>query len=172
MTREQHIKLLEEKMAKNLEIAKKKNADYAGERGAEDPFSNFRACEAFGVPTEKGILVRMSDKMSRIGSLLDQEAQVVEESVQDALADLANYALILSNYLDSKKPIPNTKFNGHPAAGIFRNDKVMINDINNCRDGHIGIVLDVIDCNEAVVDLRLGSKHDKQVFTFGQLRKL
>lgn len=103
MTREEHLKLLASKMAKNLEIAKKKNQDYCGKGESSDPFKNFRISEQAGVPVEQGILVRMYDKMSRISTLLSQDAQVKDESVQDTLSDLSNYSLILSNYLDSKK---------------------------------------------------------------------
>ena len=103
MNREQHLKLLEEKMAKNLDIARRKNNDYCGVGVEVDPFKNFRISEQAGVPVEKGILVRMYDKMSRISALLSQDAQVNDESIQDTLADLSNYSLILSNYLDSKK---------------------------------------------------------------------
>lgn len=103
MTREEHLKLMEDKMKKNLEVAKAKNRDYCGKKEGSDPFSNFKASPIVGVSVERGILVRMMDKMARISSLLDQEAQVKDESIQDSLMDLSNYSLILSNYLDSKK---------------------------------------------------------------------
>lgn len=84
----------------NVAISKRKNADYAG---TTDPFKNFKACELYGISAEKGILVRMSDKMTRISNLLERPAQVVDESILDTLSDLANYAMILRIYLESKK---------------------------------------------------------------------
>ena len=83
-----------------IETAKRKNADYAGENS--DPFKNFKNCVFLGVPVEKGILVRMMDKMSRISNLIDKEAQVKDESINDTLDDLINYAAILKSYIKNK----------------------------------------------------------------------
>lgn len=92
---------MEKKFAAALAIAKAKNSDYTG---GKDPFANFRLVESLGIcSVEKGILVRMCDKMSRIAALLEKEAKVKDESIQDTLMDLCNYSAILSNYLDSKK---------------------------------------------------------------------
>lgn len=92
-----------EALAKNFETAlqlmKSKNADYATE---SDPFCNFRECERFGVPVEKGILVRMTDKVSRLLNLISKPGQVKDESIQDTLTDLMNYSNILKVYLDTK----------------------------------------------------------------------
>lgn len=77
-------------------IMLKKNADYA----KTDPFGNFKLVEELGITNvEKGILVRMADKISRITNLIDKEAQVKDESIEDTLQDLANYAVILKIYL-------------------------------------------------------------------------
>ena len=87
-----------------LEIAEAKNHDYGGKDS--NPFANFMAVESLGIATaEKGILVRMTDKMSRINTLLSAEAKVNDESVADTLIDLANYALILKALLAYKKQI-------------------------------------------------------------------
>jgi hypothetical protein len=87
--------------AANVEISRKKNADYAG---AADPFANFRVCASLGIPVEVGLIVRMSDKMARIANLTKPGvvAQVVDESVLDTLSDLANYAMILRMWLESQ----------------------------------------------------------------------
>lgn len=89
-------------MDRNLDTATRKNNDYCGQGVEVNPFKNFEASATVGVPAARGILVRMMDKMARISSLLDQEAQVKDESIHDTLCDLSLYALILSNYLDSK----------------------------------------------------------------------
>lgn len=73
------------------EIHEKKEHDYAG--GV--PFANFKVCEAMGIKAWIGALVRMSDKMSRLMSFAKQgELKVKDESVEDTLLDMANYALL------------------------------------------------------------------------------
>lgn len=77
-------------------IHDKKNSDYSKK---DDPLSNFRLCEDFGMPSWPGILVRMSDKYSRLPQLtiklLNGEKPAVEdESMKDTLIDLANYCLL------------------------------------------------------------------------------
>ena len=47
-----------------------------------------------GVEPWKGILVRMSDKWARIVQLSTKEAAVKDETIEDTLLDLANYALL------------------------------------------------------------------------------
>jgi len=75
---------------KELHIAK--DADYAG----GEPLSNFRRSEQFGIPAWKGCLVRMSDKWSRLVSLVgkDGKHEVAGESIEDTLKDLAVYSII------------------------------------------------------------------------------
>lgn len=76
-----------------------KNHDYAS---TADPFLNFKECEGFGVTASKGVMVRMSDKWSRLKQLeLKGEALVKDESLLDTLLDLANYSVIrAAMYLD------------------------------------------------------------------------
>ncbi len=99
MTQPEFLKKLEEGYKENLEISRRKNADYSS---GDDAFKNFRASETFGVPVETAILVRMSDKFARIGNLLNKEGEVKDESISDTLKDLANYAMILKVYIDQK----------------------------------------------------------------------
>lgn len=100
MTQKDFIKKLETGYKKNIEISRQKNSDYAG---GDDAFKNFRASEAFGVPVPMAIMVRMSDKMARIGNLLRQKAKVKDERIEDTLSDLANYAMILKVFLESDR---------------------------------------------------------------------
>ena len=72
------------------ELHSRKNHDYATD---ENPLSNFRRSEAFGVPAWVGILVRMSDKWSRIEQLANGKT-AQNESLRDSLIDLAAYALL------------------------------------------------------------------------------
>ena len=78
------------------ETYKTKNADYG---------SSFdKSMDEFGITAA---VVRMSDKMERLKSLTKKKAQVKDESVQDTLLDLANYAIMTVMYLkkheDEKK---------------------------------------------------------------------
>lgn len=86
-----------------MQITERKNADYSG--AGDDPFNNFRHIgNMVHVPNvdmvAAGFLTRMSDKFSRIGSFIAKgELQVKDESVEDSLLDLANYAALFSGYL-------------------------------------------------------------------------
>jgi len=72
-------------------IHDKKNNDYAGN---ETPLANLLECKKIGIDPFKGVLVRMSDKWSRICRLASGvQPQVKDESIKDTLLDIANYAL-------------------------------------------------------------------------------
>lgn len=90
-TREDLFALHQEMTTAALALMKKKNADYA----ARSPFDNFKLCEGLGVSAEKGILIRLCDKISRVGSVLEKGAQVKEESITDSCLDILNYAVCL-----------------------------------------------------------------------------
>jgi hypothetical protein len=77
----------------------KKNHDYAKD---SDPLSNFRRAEAFGIPAHKGVMVRMSDKWSRIEQL-SAGKKPENESLRDSLIDLAVYSLLAVILLDEQK---------------------------------------------------------------------
>lgn len=86
---------------RGLELIKRKNADYAA---SNDPYKNFRASEAMGIKLEMGVLIRMADKMARIGNALQSGSVAVQdESVEDTLLDLMNYSNILLTYLQSQR---------------------------------------------------------------------
>ena len=74
------------------ELHEAKDHDYS----SNEPLSNFRRCESFGIPAWKGCLVRMSDKWSRLVSLVGKDGKhaVVGESIEDTLQDLAVYSII------------------------------------------------------------------------------
>lgn len=86
-----------------MSITAAKNNDYAG--SGDDPFKNFRLVGAFGCVTpEQGFFTRMTDKMARISTFIQQgQLQVKDESVLDSLHDLANYCALFSGYLKSKQ---------------------------------------------------------------------
>ena len=87
-------KRFEELLQLQLEIHKKKNAGYSGV-DAEDPWKNFREAKRFGATPFIGCMIRVSDKYTRIGNLIQNpEADQVDEKITDTLLDMANYCLI------------------------------------------------------------------------------
>lgn len=82
-----------------------KNSDYAVDG---DPLSNFRRCEALGVPAFKGVLVRMTDKWSRIEQLANGKTPK-NESLRDSLIDNAVYSLLAVILLDEQQPFINNE---------------------------------------------------------------
>ena len=105
MTQTQLLAHMEATFVACLEIARKKNTDYAGESG-ESPFANFEVSLVIGVPVERGFLVRIMDKIKRISNLLSQEALVKDESIIDTLDDVINYLALLKAYLVSTGKLP------------------------------------------------------------------
>lgn len=84
-----------------LNTAVRKNHDYGGSNN--DPYANFRNSTIAGVTVERGILVRLMDKMSRISTLLDKDAMVKDEAVDDTIDDAINYLAILKSYRKNNK---------------------------------------------------------------------
>lgn len=108
MTTQEFLENINKTLAQCEITIMSKNKDYAGDG---DPFRNFNSSEFVGVPIPRAILVRMMDKMARISNLLDKEATVKEESIEDTLLDLIGYAAILKAYLyeQRKTTIGNEK---------------------------------------------------------------
>jgi len=101
MNQKEYVEEFKKYTDKMVAITTAKNKDYS--EGA-DAFKNFRQCESLGICRgDKGILVRMSDKMTRISNLLDKEAMVADEKIEDTLIDLAVYSIILSIYLKEQR---------------------------------------------------------------------
>jgi (p)ppGpp synthase/HD superfamily hydrolase len=86
-----------------VDICEKKNKDYANQA---DALANFRRCERLGVTMLKGMLVRMSDKMERMGNLLDRPPAVEDEAIEDTAMDTAIYSLLFLIALEDKKRNP------------------------------------------------------------------
>jgi hypothetical protein len=109
--------LMIQKMAK---LHANKNRDY----GNGNPLGNFMTAEDLGVDPFMGVLIRMSDKWTRICSLVNQGTNYVkDESIEDTLLDLANYcllSLVIKREVDKKKPYmedPDHVQIGHKAEG-------------------------------------------------------
>ena len=85
------IDSMAETFCRCLELAVAKNADYTA--GA-DPFANFDRSAIVGCEPLRGLLVRVIDKVSRAGALVDADPHVAGESLADTFDDLVNYAAI------------------------------------------------------------------------------
>lgn len=106
MTTPEFLAAFEAATQRIVETVKRKNADYAGE--SADPFYNFRLIETYSkgaISAEAGILVRKSDKLSRMMVLLDKEASVKDESFEDTCYDDAAYSIILALVHQSRKSV-------------------------------------------------------------------
>ena len=93
-------------------LSEAKNNDYASpDMYSLDPhrvFRNFRVCELLGIcSTEQGFLVRLTDKISRLTNLLkpEHEQAVKDESIDDTLLDVVNYAILLMGYRKNKREL-------------------------------------------------------------------
>jgi hypothetical protein len=83
------------------DLHSRKNHDYAG----DDPLSNLKMCEKGGIAGWKGVVVRLTDKISRLLNFAKKgEFQVKDESVEDTFRDTAIYGILgLILYRESKK---------------------------------------------------------------------
>jgi hypothetical protein len=82
----------------------RKNADYAGQ-GSDDPLVNFRHAERLGLCPNAGasILVRMTDKMSRLATAVRRPLEVSDESAMDTILDMINYSVLLARWFEENK---------------------------------------------------------------------
>lgn len=83
------FKEITDSMAKTYEA---KNHDYGN--------SFDQSLNEFGLVAS---VVRLGDKMNRIKSLIKKEAQVKNESIEDTLLDMANYAIMTVLWMNNKK---------------------------------------------------------------------
>ena len=84
-------------------ILGRKSQDYSGNRG--EFWAIQQSSELSGVPVQQTILVRMSDKICRISTLLqsNEVSMVANESIDDTLLDLVGYAVILMAYRSERE---------------------------------------------------------------------
>jgi len=104
MTREELLKHHEVLCKQARDLMDMKNRDYAGNDGKE-PFANFTRVEAMGIcSTEQGFMVRLTDKMSRLSSILASgKTSVTNETFEDTMVDVINYIVLLSAYRQEKQ---------------------------------------------------------------------
>ena len=70
----------------------RKNHDYG------DSFT--KSMDEFGMTA---VAIRLTDKLSRFKALINSEAKVKDESIEDTLLDMASYAIMTVEYLKKKK---------------------------------------------------------------------
>ena len=104
MTRDELLKHHEILCKQARELMDMKNRDYAGNDGVE-PFANFTRVESMGIcSTEQGFMVRLTDKMSRLSSIMESgKNHVKDESFEDTMVDVINYIVLLSAYRLDKR---------------------------------------------------------------------
>lgn len=112
MNREDLLNIHETLTRRARELMDKKNRDYAG-RGGTEPFANFTRVESMGIcSTELGMLVRITDKLSRLSSFAESGKLAVEnESFEDTIVDVINYMVLFYAYLQDKTSKTNAEYN-------------------------------------------------------------
>lgn len=84
-----NVELFKSIVEEILETYKKKNHDYG------DSFENL--CNKFGL---LAAAIPLNNKVERINSLIKNKGNKVDESIEDSLKDLANYAIMTLIYID------------------------------------------------------------------------
>ncbi len=123
MSKQEFLKRAKDTFEKCFSLMEKKNADYGAD---SDPFKNFRMSVQVKVEPARGILVRTSDKISRISNLLDKEPAVVSESIHDTIQDAINYLVILDNLI-AEQEYEYLKEPARPST--FLNDRGETNEV-------------------------------------------
>lgn len=93
-TRAQLIALQKQLCDKAREVMQAKNADYAS---TDDPFKNFRR------RGRRGILTRLEDKFERLDTFCDRGKFDVDESLEDTVLDIINYAVLFLGYSEREE---------------------------------------------------------------------
>jgi hypothetical protein len=100
MTTKEYQQSLKTNLDEALSLSIRKNKDYADH---DSPFKNFElSAQVAGVPVAKGIMIRIMDKMTRMSHLLEREAVIKDEKIEDTIKDAINYLNIMLVYLSNK----------------------------------------------------------------------
>jgi len=147
MNTKEFNKQIEQTFKECLSTVKKKNHDYSG----EDALHNFKMCEEFGISAQKGILVRLSDKFSRISNLMDKENAVEDESISDSIDDAINYLAILKVVLNTETRISTPFFDDAYTLEEVRLEEMRENQKRTDKQNLITELNTLIDTGEIVV---------------------
>lgn len=92
MTRTEQEKHISQFFDRMRSVILSKGNDYAN----EDRLSNFKLAGAIcGLTAEQNCLSLIATKVARLGVLLKSDTPAENESIEDSLIDLANYAVLL-----------------------------------------------------------------------------
>jgi len=104
MTKQEQVDHFEKMIETMKEVLFKKADDYAN----SDRLSNFKLAGGIcGLKPEQNCLSLIATKVARLGVLLNSDKAPSNESIQDSVLDLANYAILLSMIL-SDHDVPKT----------------------------------------------------------------
>ena len=120
MTTQELLKFHEDFCARGREIMARKNHDYAGANG-QTPFANFESTEQLGITTtEKGLLVRIGDKLKRLVTFCNAGVLMVkDEGAEDACMDILNYAILLAAWFQCKRTARKDQGVNQSATGVM-----------------------------------------------------
>lgn len=109
MNQQEYLSYHDDICAEARKLSQLKNNDYSAPETKPNErypaFANFLQAERLGIcSVEAGIMVRLSDKMSRLANLIrpDHKRAVDDERIHDTILDGINYLCILAAYLDTK----------------------------------------------------------------------
>lgn len=99
MTLEKQLEIFDTMTAKRRSILQKKGHDYAN----EDRLSNFKTAGAIiNLSPEMVCLSLIATKVARLGTLISEQKEPNNESIQDSILDLSNYSDLLNCILIEK----------------------------------------------------------------------
>lgn len=99
MNKQEQEQFFTEFSQKQKDILLKKGDDYSG----EDRLSNFKfAGQICGISAQKNCLSLIATKVARLGQLTDSKTPK-NESLEDSLLDLANYAILMAMIIKDKE---------------------------------------------------------------------
>lgn len=103
MDKKSQIESFDRLVERQREVMLSKGDDYAN----TDRLSNFKsAAYICGLTTAQHCLAMIATKVARLGVLLDPKAGTPRnESIQDSVLDLANYAQLLNMILEEETPV-------------------------------------------------------------------
>jgi len=101
MNKDQQIQHFRNMVDKMEQILIAKWDDYAG----ADRLANFKTVGAIcKISPELDCLAMVATKVARLGTLLNSPETPKNESIQDSIMDLANYAILLSMVVAETRP--------------------------------------------------------------------
>lgn len=119
------LKFQDEIFANCRKAVAAKGNDYSGANKNQDTFANIRIASDIGLVKNPAhsCLVRMMDKVMRLKNLTDPDItqQVKDESIQDTLEDLINYATYVVMLDRERKGMPEVPFSNESNDGLSLN---------------------------------------------------